>query len=360
MLIISGIVLPIRLYPILSTMLLYIMGIYKGRIYGLKNYKRFKQSQRPGVIIFNHPAFYDHMVLMAGINDTLGFVYKASYFNKIPICNYLAQKLGCIPILPTGNTASQLKSAVHKRPRKLIAIAPGGGNTAANIYDLPDFRTGAFVAADRVLPVIILYRPYNFSEFTGTVSDWIRARFNGADLHYDMYILKPIEQRNNESASAFATRTHRRMKKWLLTHSTQLRALHATSGPNYINLITSVGLFSIAAIRLFLIGFPAYKLEIAGILMVITTSAFYHGIGGEIFKRIDTYSNFILGSLFCVRAIWTHNIYFPVISAFFAVCGFIYNEVRLREKAKTIREWMHSLYIHIPVFAGFMSYGVPR
>ncbi len=74
----SGCILPTCLYPRLCRMLLWVIGV-SGVVTGTEEHLTVPSKAR--VIVFNHAMFWDHMVLIANLQDhqPLRFVAAAKY-----------------------------------------------------------------------------------------------------------------------------------------------------------------------------------------------------------------------------------------------------------------------------------------
>lgn len=113
-------------------------------------------------------------------------------------------------------------------------------------------------------------------------------------------------------------------------------------------LFTSSHLFLFSSLFGFYIG--NWKLSI-GMFIVYLTSIYYHYQGGKERKMIDMTSNIILG-LYYSYQFYKEKIYLPGIIGLLVIGMYI--GVKKIEEYKENHEMNHFIFVHIPIYLGFM------
>lgn len=305
------------------------LGVVKGSVFGLEN---FKDNT---IMVFNHPTFYDHAVLIQATNSLLRFLVKEQYVSCYPL-KLLSDKLGCISV-DKGNTVVKVQEAILK-DRKPIAISPTAGASLEDQTKLPPFKTGAFAASEHILPVAISYFPYERWPANQPISTAIYNRLIGEFIQYHVSILPTVTKKADESTEDFAGRVKEQIEEALSAHHPECNS----EAPKPLLVLSSIA-FGICAYFVYLAGNYVHAI---GIFVVFLTSIWYHSTGSIKAKFIDTFSNFTLGILFSIHGLTQGN-YIMFIYALIAVLGFI------TFKSKSIIG--HLIGVHIPVILGFLT-----
>jgi 1-acyl-sn-glycerol-3-phosphate acyltransferase len=171
-----------------------------------------------GVIVFNHPTFWDHAVLVRFFGRKISFLAKEEHV-KLPFLRSIADKLGCIYTNEKKRGETRRGSVevlgAEINNGKLIAIAPTGGLSCENECELPPFKTGAF-CFDFVHPVVILYCPYSRWEHNVPLWSILWKRIISRDcIRYKVELLPKVTRLDDETVSDFAERTRKAMESAL-------------------------------------------------------------------------------------------------------------------------------------------------
>ena len=317
--------------PIWNDFFLWGLGVVKGSVSGIEN---FKDNT---ILVFNHPTFFDHSVLIQATNSLLRFLVKEQYVSCYPL-KILSDKLGCISV-DKGNTVARIREAILKC-RKPIAISPSAGDSFEDQTKLPPFKTGAFVASEHILPVAISYFPYERWPSNQPISTAIYNRLTGGFIQYHVSILPKVTKNADESPEDFASRVKQQIEEALNSHRPSEESLDESPKPL---LVLSSLAFGICAYFVYLAGNYVHAI---GIFIVFLTSIWYHSTGSIEAKFIDTFSNFALGIIFSIHGLIQGN-YIMFIYALIAVLGFI-----TFQSKSTIG---HLIGVHIPVILGFLT-----
>lgn len=308
----------------------------------IEKYYSFKESVDNGVIIFNHPTFYDHIVIMKELNDTPRFVmYK--HFMKGPF-KWVANKLNAIGIDNKAKGASSL-IANEIRERQfgdhLVIVSPTGGKASqSRPWYLYPFKTGAFITRPKVLPIILYYVPYA-PWHSSDLSEQVFKRLKGDKISYIMRVLDPMEATENESITEFADRCRKTMIKELYTiHKEQTLTQQKVSDDSMgsINSFFTSHLFLICGIAAILNHIYLYGI---GMCIVFLTSWLYHGTGDVMWRRVDIISNIMMAVIFGLMLLKSQQ-YTPLVFLTFACISYV---LKLE----------HSIFVHIPIALGFSS-----
>jgi hypothetical protein len=310
------------------------LGVIKGSVNGIEHFEKFKN--KGGVIVFNHPTFFDHSVLIQVTNSLLSFLVKETYVSAYPL-KLLSERLGCISV-DKGNTVSKVKEAILTG--KTIAISPSAGESFEDQVKLPQFRTGAFVASKHILPLAISYFPYERWPSNQPILKAIYKRLTSEFLQYHVSILPAVSKETDESHEDFADRVREQMEDALRVHPSLETPLKEPPKP--ILVLSSI-VFGVCAYLTYLAGKYVHAL---GILIVFITSIWYHSTGSIHAKFLDTFSNFTLGIVFTLHGLWQGN-YIMCAYAVMAVLGFV--------TFKSKHTIGHMIGVHIPVILGFLT-----
>lgn len=290
--IICGIIYPTTL---INDLFLYSLGVYKGSVKGIENYIDFKK----GIIVFNHPTFFDHSVLMQSVNEFIRFLVKDGFVSFPPL-KYLCNKLKCVTV-EEGKTISKIKETLNNpNDIPIVAIAPASGECSVDQTVLCPFKTGAFIASDSILPVVISYFPYERWSTDESFKSAIYKRLFGCFLEYHVTILPQMNRMPNETINEFSSKVKTCMESELRLHQ-PIKPSRPKSRP--LLLLSSI-LFLVCAI---IVGLNRKYIYCIGILIVTITSIWYHISHSDYAKFLNTISNFTLSFIFTLSSIINGN-----------------------------------------------------
>ncbi|XP_008807763.2 lysophospholipid acyltransferase LPEAT1-like isoform X2 [Phoenix dactylifera] len=171
----------VRTGRFLSRLMLFVLGFYRirepRRSFSVEDEhtEQSDESERPGVIVSNHVSYVDILYHMSSCLPS--FVAKRSVA-RLPLVGLISKCLGCVYVQReskssefkgvSGLLTERIKKAHQNKLYPMMLLFPEGTTTNGD-YLLP-FKTGAFLAKEPVLPVILKY-PYNrFSPAWDTIS----------------------------------------------------------------------------------------------------------------------------------------------------------------------------------------------
>lgn len=191
-------------------------GLADIEVQGMENYEAAKNSSEHALLVFNHVLFTDIMLLV-GYIDRLAFVGHKKHLDVVPI-NFIANYLSCIPVPstdPRQTVTDQIIERVlaRKQGEPLLAIAPDAAIPATvETGPISNFRTGAFIARTKVVPLVIRYFPEMPVWPAGkTMNDMITERLQGGPLTVKMSILPAMHVEQGEDPVAFRERVRAKM-----------------------------------------------------------------------------------------------------------------------------------------------------
>jgi hypothetical protein len=298
----------------------------------IEKYKRFCEKSGKGVIIFNHPTFFDHMVIMKELNDVPRFAMSEKYM--IGPIKRIAKYYNTIPITSAKGNAAAIQEAMSERPPPIVAPAAGNCHQTDSAV-LDEFKTGAFLGNPTVLPIVIHYTPYEPWLITEAMKDTIIRRLWGNEIQYRMKVLDPVVANADESPADFAQRCRQIME-------TVLKELQAAPMPpiscGSSACLTTSFLFLGSSIITF---YKGYLFESFGMFVVFITSVLYHATHDKDLRLIDMGSNIFWMTICSVRLMLTSQIQ-PLIFLVIAVAAYLLQA-------------NHALWVHIPIALGFLS-----
>lgn len=306
----------------------------RGHARDVNYYNAFRRRSN-GIVVFNHPTPFDQWVMCKELGLNFRLVAKKEHLPG-PILG-VARRFNCLIIEKGVSTAERIREEVAaRRPGDPhIALAPAAGHTSADITELGEFRTGAFLPLTPVCPVVIHYSPYKQWPKGVHVGAYLWRMIRASPVYYQLRVLPPMAPRPQETAREFADRVREAM-------AAALREMHTVTPPpppkpRINHAITSLSFFVAAGLALA----RGALVPAVGMLIVATTSVIYHGFGGIHARFIDVISNFTLGVFFAIRAIRREN-YAPVVFGLIAILGYIFKPCD------------HALCVHLPTFLGFL------
>lgn len=183
------------------------MGVHQRNIQGKINLYRALQTKTPFIVVFNHPTFYDPLVLYNILNIPLRFVSKRS---NLKGAESILKQYKLIYVDETKGTVKQIFEAIpNSSIFGTVAIAPArGSGFEKDPTFLPEFKTGAFVPMIPVLPVLIRYSHHEIWEKGVSISSIFWKRICGPRLEYDASILPMIYPPENQCPIDFSKTAH--------------------------------------------------------------------------------------------------------------------------------------------------------
>ena len=325
---------------------------------GLEHLKAF-MSMPGGVLVFNHPTFMEPFILLKELRVPIRFLFKEQ-FAKFALVKMCLQNLGGIPVKSgQGGTVNAIADAVKARRAfdSVIGIAPAAGQSTTDQYVLADFKSGAFVTAMCCLPVVIKYAPYERWLNEDSVGTAALNRMLGNPIEYVLKVLPPMTRGSNESVGDFKSRVKAAMEQSLLNlnsvcelqKQTNQEKSKAKKEPRQypgsrMLLFTSI-MFGVIGVSAILNDKIVFGL---GMIITCLTSVVYHWSGNKTARKVDYYSNLVLGTIFSLCCAFAGH-YMFVLCAIYAA----YQHWRL-EKRGHKSPFDHFALIHIPVIIGFI------
>lgn len=303
-------------------------------------YQRFKENISNGVILFNHPTFFDHIVLIKELNDMPRFAMTTKYM--VGPIKWIAKKFHAIGITPNTGSAAMLAEEITNRVAgdPLIAVSPSGGITLENPTKLVTFRTGAFLTMPNVLPIVIAYKPYENWDTSLSLWDVIMRRLHGPRMYYRMKVLSPVYSLPNETPATYAARCRTIMEDALHNiHTNEDIPIIPHGSPTFF---ASSFLFLLCSIITFVRRNFKYGI---GMLITFITSFLYHGTGNYFMRKVDMITNIIVATFYTFFLAHSRQI-MPIGCLGVALASYL-------------RKWNHALFVHFPIAAGFLSIRAP-
>lgn len=303
-------------------------------------YYNFKKTVDNGVVVFNHPTFFDHIVIMKELDDTLRFVMFDDYL--VWPLRWIAKKTRAIVIKNhTKGSAKVVAKEIEQRNvgDPLVITSPTAGKAShTRPWFLYPFKTGAFLTKPKVLPIIIYYHPYQ-PRANKTIAEEVTSRLKGDELNYVMRVLDPLDSIDNETAQQYAERCRKYMMKELLELQKETQTPPSTEPSlGSIDSLLSSHLFLLCGIAAITNHLLLYGL---GMCVVFMTSWMYHGTGCMIWRRIDIASNLIMIGVFGILLLKSRQ-YKPITMLVLAAIAYAL-------------QLPHSIFVHIPIAIGFAS-----
>ncbi len=297
-----------------------------------EKYRRFRDTKGKAVIIFNHPTFYDHMVIMKELNDVPRFAMAEKYM--LGPLKWIAKYYNVLTITNAKGNSAAIQGALEERP--VLIVAPAGGychRTDSAI--LEEFKTGSFLNNPLVLPIIINYTPFEPWAMTDSLHSTVLNRLLGKEIQYRMKVLDPVMANQDETPHNFAQRCRELMEAGL-------RDLKNNMGPQVSSgsslCLTTSFLFLLSSIA------TAYKgayLYSTGMFTTFVTSVLYHATHDRFLRTIDIASN-LFWMLFCSTRLYTSYDFVPLAFLSIAVLSY-YLKIN------------HAYGVHVPITLGFLS-----
>lgn len=302
-------------------------------------YEQFKETTAKSIVVFNHPTFFDHIVIMKELEDTPRFVMLKKYM--VGPFKWIAHHLKAVAIRKSSGASQVISNEVNRRKKgeELLAISPAGGKVSdERSWFLYPFKTGAFLSRPKVLPIVIHYSPYKPWSSNISLYETLHNQIGGPPIKYVMRVLEPMEPYPSEKTSEFAERCRRTMMKQLLLIDHGLSPIEQSQSQELgsIDCVTTSHLFLVCGIAAILNHLFLYGI---GMITVFLTSWMYHGTGDPLWRKIDITSNLILIAFFGFMLLRARQ-YKPLIMLAIASACYVAN-------------LPHALFVHVPIAIGF-------
>jgi len=188
-----------------------IIGIHCRRIDGITYLQEALKTKQPFVIVFNHPTFYDPLVLYHTLKTPLRFVARD---DNVKLFGSLLDKYRLIEVTERGGATQKILNAIpYTKLFGSIAIAPAGGTGfEEDASYLPEFKSGAFVPMVPVLPVLIKYSSHEIWKKGVPLTTVFWKRLHAPAINYAVHILPMITPEKSWTPHEFAKKTHQVMQ----------------------------------------------------------------------------------------------------------------------------------------------------
>ena len=231
----------------------------------LDKYYDFKKKHSNGLATFNHTSHVDGVILLNELKEPISVVCAKNII--IQLSKKLVEKWKCLVVEPNKSTTEQITEKVlsRKNSEPLLFIAPSGaeGMIEQNENKIGTFKTGAFVSLSPVLPVIIKYNPYIFTEDVHIVESMINI-INKPKISYCVKILDPIYPNENDNIETFKNRVY----KIMTTEKNKIIVKNVKEKDNKKLYIIIISLL-ILSYALFSYDFKDYILVLLFIILII-------------------------------------------------------------------------------------------
>ena len=178
----------------------------------------FYHTYDAGVAMFNHPTFYDYMIIVNELKRKFLFFSLANYV-FFPISTLYKRYHTC-PIRAKSGASQIIKAKIENRKRGelLPALAPAAGKCTMDQAKLAEFRSGGFLARAPVLPIVIKFDNYEpwLPGIPMYKIVWQRL-CSLKPVNYRLRVLDPIHPLPDEPLEAFMQRVKDAMENYLAT-----------------------------------------------------------------------------------------------------------------------------------------------
>ena len=134
----------------------------------LLQYYSYLKSNKPLIIVSNHRALFDSIVLMS-IFGNISFVINDKGMSLFPGVNIISDKLHFIKMKlnkKTNSTQQIIDYSINRQINQpILTIFPDSLDEIPQGLNIAPFKTGAFVGKIDILPVVIKYKNYDVSPY---------------------------------------------------------------------------------------------------------------------------------------------------------------------------------------------------
>jgi 1-acyl-sn-glycerol-3-phosphate acyltransferase len=305
-------------------------------------YKEFKEKHKAAVIVFNHPTFFDHAVLMHSLEDRLRFVMTDKY--HVGIVKIFAKQMRVISISSPGSgNARRISDAIMTRSsgEDLVTISPNAGDVSpTSAACLPDFRTGAFITKSPVLPIVICYQSYRPWLSGVPLMKHIKEHFCRFEpFEFEVRVLAPLYAKVHETPGEYAQRCRLAMESALEPEYKDTIPLYSASSDEDLACFWTSHLFLVSAVVTWFV--KDQRCFAAGMLVTYGTSLVYWATKSSYWRKLDMIVNWTMAISFGFYLL-VHTRVIPLFFLLMATVGFTFN-------------LNHALCVHLPIAIGFLS-----
>lgn len=183
----------------------------------IKKYNKYINEGHNFILIYNHINAFDPIIISYLFNNT-SLLARDNIPSTIPFLKSIVfDKLKYLLVIDgktTNNIIEYMKN--RKKEDNILAIAPDGGYSTKEPYNISEFKSGVFVGKYPVLPFIIKYDnidlSYNFEYGEGFIHSILKF-FLYDNIKIKVKLLDIIYPYDNESINDYKLRVHNIMNK---------------------------------------------------------------------------------------------------------------------------------------------------
>lgn len=342
-------IVPQEMTCFLSNFILHTLGVhgtFANKELGFKRFLDFYHMEGAGVVLYNHPTFYDFAVLAKEFGHRCRFL---AFAHRLPFpINIIAHKLNAMIIKPGSGASFILRNVIQSRKPStpIMTLAPAAGEVPNDYEEHPnrlaEFRSGGFLARSPILPVVIRYdthEPWRNESIVHAV--W--RRLSGKPIRYKLHVLPPMVPDVNESIESFKERVRKTMEAVPIDDSQFEEQKSTYHGSPF--LVVSSCLFLIPS---WMCAVRGLYFACSGMLLTWFNSICYHSTGGHHAKFVDMMSNAVFGVIFTIIALMRGNF----ITVWMSLCALFGHKISKQWKHTHIP---HAVLVHLPAFLGFLA-----
>ena len=294
----------------------------RGYCEDLDKYYEFKKKHSNGIAVFNHTTHVDGIILLNELREPISIVCAKNIM--IELSKKIIEKWKCLVVEPNRSTTEQITKKVlsRKNSEPLLFIAPSGseGMVEQDENKMGIFKTGAFVSLSPVLPVIIKYNPYVFTENVHIIESMINI-INKGKVSYCVKILDPIYPKETDSIESFKNRVYDIMN--IEKNKINVKSIESKDNKKLYIIIISLLILSYA---LFSYDFKDYILVLLFMVLIIVICLRNHNyIYDYVYKNLIYIYGVILG-LYSLCSdnylLFINSIIYPIIYKIFSMYNY--------------------------------------
>lgn len=322
-----------------------------------KQFEKWLYENDGGVVMFNHPTMFDHMVLMNEFGNAIRFVAFDCNLKHFPYST-LAKKQATVLISKksnAGNSAIIQKHITERvRGEPVVCLAPTGPDQSTVIGKLAPFRTGGFLSRSSVLPVVIQYTP-RLCLLNDIMGDMAKLLFEHGHVRYNLRVLPEMTPFKDEDIDTFKERVKAAMELALSSpiERDPSKPPHTYRG----SLLLAFTSMMLGLPGLYILMYPsefhqktAYAI---GMVVLSLTSIVHHSTGNAFARVLDfvvVYSFSIVFGIMCLI-----NGY--IIPLVMLMCLFMFKQMYIKMEKKISKrkqDVIHALCQHVFGTIGFI------
>lgn len=212
---IGGLFLPTRYFQKVVGLALFGFNIHGTTTEeNIQRFIEFYRNESAGVVLFNHPTFYDYAILIHAFGNYFHIV--AAKHNLFFPFNRVAYRFGAIPIQANTGASQIIKYRIETRQPNtpILTMSPSGGDSAlSHPTRLAPFKTGAFIAKSPVLPIVIRYKPHESWKYKRSLLQEMLHRVIGRTIYYEITVLPSMKPFPTETLDEFKNRVKEQMEQ---------------------------------------------------------------------------------------------------------------------------------------------------